>query len=121
MLACTIEPMHTATTPQQARMPTATPSLWQRTRRWLMPVVALVVLGVLVSNAHKVDWTGAWKALKSYDPVLLLEVLGIATASHLLYGCFDLISRAHTRHTLPRLQTWGIAVVSYACTLNLGA
>jgi glycosyltransferase 2 family protein len=52
---------------------------------------------------------------------LLLAVLGLATASHALYGCFDLIGRQHTRHKLPRLQTWAIAVTSYAFNLNLGS
>ncbi|MDB5999958.1 MAG: lysylphosphatidylglycerol synthetase family protein, partial [Rhizobacter sp.] len=54
-------------------------------------------------------------------PLLLLGVLGLATASHALYGCFDLIGRAHTHHALPRWRTWAIAVTSYAFNLNLGS
>lgn len=99
----------------------AATSLWPRVRRWLFPALGLVVLGLLLSHAHKVDWAGAWQALRRYSPLLLLAVLGLATASHALYGCFDLIGRHHTRHKLPRLQTWAIAVTSYAFNLNLGS
>lgn len=96
-------------------------SLWPRVRRWAVPIFGLVVLGLLASHAHKIDWAGAWQALKRYPPMLLLAVLGIATLSHALYGCFDLIGRAHTRHTLPVWRTWMIAITSYAFNLNLGS
>lgn len=95
--------------------------LWPRLRRWLVPAFGVLVLGLLISHAHKVDWAGAWQALKQYSPLLLLAVLGVATASHVLYGCFDLIGRSHTRHRLPRWRTWAIAVTSYAFNLNLGS
>ncbi len=86
-----------------------------------MPALGIFVLGLLLSHANKVDWAGAWDALKRYPPLLLLGVLGVATASHALYGCFDLIGRRHTRHGLPWWHTWAIAVTSYAFNLNLGS
>ena len=98
-----------------------TAGLWPRLRRWLVPAFGVLVLGLLLSNAHKVDWAGAWTALKKYPPETLLMALGFATASHLLYGSFDLIGRHHTRHPLTRLHTWAIAVASYAFNLNLGS
>jgi glycosyltransferase 2 family protein len=101
--------------------PATATSLWPRVRRWVFPALGILVLGLLVSHAHKVDWAGAWQAMWRYSPWLLLGVLGLATASHALYGCFDLIGRRHTRHTLPRLQAWAIAVTSYAFNLNLGS
>lgn len=96
-------------------------SLWPRVRRWALPIFGLVVLGLLASHAHKIDWAGAWQALKRYPPLLLLGVLGLAALSHSLYGCFDLIGRAHTRHALPAWRSWMIAVTSYAFNLNLGS
>ncbi|WP_235506028.1 lysylphosphatidylglycerol synthase domain-containing protein [Variovorax sp. Root411] len=81
----------------------------------------VVVLGLLLSHAHKVDWAGAWHALQRYSPWLLLAVLGLTTTSHALYGCFDLIGKRHLRHGLPRWRTWAIAVTSYAFNLNLGS
>jgi uncharacterized membrane protein YbhN (UPF0104 family) len=95
--------------------------LWPRVRRWGLPVFGIIVLGLLASRAHKIDWEGAWLVLWRYSPLLLLAVLGLATASHALYGCFDLIGRRHTRHKLPPLESWAIAVTSYAFNLNLGS
>jgi uncharacterized membrane protein YbhN (UPF0104 family) len=92
--------------PSSAAPPTANSffafasSLWPHVRRWGLPVFGIIVLGLLASHAHKVDWAGAWQALWRYSPLLLLAVLGLATASHALYGCFDLIGRHHTRHKL---------------------
>ncbi|RYF38961.1 MAG: UPF0104 family protein [Comamonadaceae bacterium] len=98
-----------------------TSSWWPRVRRWLVPLFGLLVLGLLASHAHKIDWAGAWDALKRYPPLLLLSALGLATASHVLYGVFDLIGRHHTGHHLAAWRTWSIAVSSYAFNLNLGS
>ena len=117
IMPSTAAPLSTSTSPS----PSSAAALWPRVRRWLFPALGLVVLGLLLSHAHKVDWAGAWQALRRYSPLLLMAVLGLATASHALYGCFDLIGRHHTRHKLPRLQTWAIAVTSYAFNLNLGS
>lgn len=95
--------------------------IWPRLRRWVVPLFGVVVLGLLISHAHKVDWKGAWQALTHYPPLLLLAVLGLATVSHCIYGCYDLIGRRHTGHTLPVWRTWTIAMASYALNLNLGA
>ena len=94
---------------------------WPRLRRWAVPLLGLVVLGLLAAHIHKVDWAGAWQALRRYSPWVLLAALGLSTLSHALYGCFDLIGRRHTHHTLPWWRTWAIAVASYAFNLNLGA
>jgi len=112
---------HDASTLSAAARSARKPSLWRRSRRWLLPLVAIAVLGLLLSHAHKVDWAGAWEALQRYPATLLLGVLGIATGSHALYGCYDLIGRRHTRHRVPRWRTWAIAVTSYAFNLNLGS
>ena len=112
---------HDASTLSAAARSARKPSLWRRSRRWLLPLVAIAVLGLLLSHAHKVDWAGAWEALQRYPATLLLGVLGIATGSHALYGCYDLIGRRHTRHGVPRWRTWAIAVTSYAFNLNLGS
>lgn len=113
--------MPTSALPSGAGPTTAAPSTWARVRRWAVPVLGVVVLGLLLSHAHKVDWAGAWQAVQRYPLTLLLGVLAIATASHALYGCFDLIGRRHTAHGLPVWRTWAIAVTSYAFNLNLGS
>ncbi|WP_432725282.1 lysylphosphatidylglycerol synthase domain-containing protein [Variovorax sp. W6] len=101
--------------------PAAGPTTWQRCRRWALPLLGVAVLALLLSHVNKVDWAGAWHALHRYSPWLLLAVLGLATASHALYGCFDLIGRRHLRHRLSYGRTWAIAVTSYAFNLNLGS
>ncbi len=112
---------HDATTLPPAVPATGKQALWRRCRRFALPVLGIVVLGLLLSHAHKVDWAGAWQALRRYPATVLLAALGLATMSHALYGCFDLIGRRHTRHHLPRWRTWAIAVASYAFNLNLGS
>jgi uncharacterized membrane protein YbhN (UPF0104 family) len=112
---------HDATTLPPAVPSTGKQALWRRCRRFALPVLGVVVLGLLLSHAHKVDWAGAWQALRRYPATVLLAALGLATLSHALYGCFDLIGRRHTRHKLPRWRTWAIAVASYAFNLNLGS
>ncbi|WP_238136700.1 lysylphosphatidylglycerol synthase domain-containing protein [Variovorax sp. JS1663] len=108
----------------QAQQPHAAepaPSLRARILRWAVPALGLLVLGLLLSHAHKVDWAGAWQALRRYSPWVLLAVLALATASHALYGTYDLIGRRHTGHRIERWRTWAIAVTSYAFNLNLGS
>lgn len=95
--------------------------VWPRARRVLLPLFGVLVLGLLLSRAHQVDWAGAWQALRSYRAPTLAAVAGLAVASHALYGCFDLLGRRHTRHGLPAWRSWAIAVDSYAFNLNLGS
>ena len=97
------------------------PTRWQRLRRWLVPLFGVVVLGLLLSHAHKIDWQGAWQALKSYPVMVLVYAGGLATASHVLYGCFDLVGRRLSCHKLPAWRSWEIAVTSYSFNLNLGS
>lgn len=118
-MASTAAPLRAPSPP--ADTSAAPRTVWQRARRWVVPLFALVVLGLLLSHVHKIDWAGAWAALRRYSPWLLLSALALATASHVLYGCFDLVGRQHTRHPLPRWRTWAIAVTSYAFNLNLGS
>ena len=37
---------------------------WPRLRRWAVPLLGLLVLGLLAAHIHKVDWAGAWQALR---------------------------------------------------------
>lgn len=110
-----------AGTPARDRASPPARPIWARLRRWAVPVLGVVVLGLLLSHAHKVDWAGAWAALQRYPLGLLLLTLVVATASHALYGCYDLLARHHVRHHLPRWRSWAIAVTSYAFNLNLGS
>ncbi|WP_082368498.1 lysylphosphatidylglycerol synthase domain-containing protein [Piscinibacter sakaiensis] len=98
---------------------------WQRhgplVRRWAVPVLALLVLGMLFAHARSIDWRGARSALAAYPLATLALALGVAAASHALYGSYDLIGRHHTAHRVPAWRTWATAVASYAVNLNLGS
>ncbi|WP_028996647.1 lysylphosphatidylglycerol synthase domain-containing protein [Azohydromonas australica] len=94
---------------------------WPYIRRWAVPVLGVVILGLLLSRAHQIDWAGAWAALKRQPLQALLAAWLLATLSHALYGCFDLIGRGHVRHRVARWRSWAIAVSSYAFNLNLGS
>lgn len=95
--------------------------VWPWLRRWAVPAFGVLVLALLLSHARQVDWRGAGQALRAYAPGVLVAALGIALASHALYGCFDLLGRRHTRHQVSPGRTWAIAVASYAFNLNLGS
>lgn len=94
---------------------------WPRLKRWAVPVLGVLILGLLLSRAHQIDWAGAWAALRRYPLQLLLAAWALATLSHAVYGCYDLIGRGHVRHRVARWRTWAIAVASYAFNLNLGS
>lgn len=95
--------------------------MWARLRRWTMPALGVLVLGLLLSHAHKVPWAQAFGTLRSYSPLLIAAAALLALASHALYGVFDLLGRAYTGHRLGSWRTWGTAVASYAFNLNLGS
>lgn len=95
---------------------------WRRwLRRWGPPAFGLLVLGMLASRAHEIDWSGAWSALQRYAWPTLATVLGLALLSHVVVAGFDLIGRRHTRHALGWGHSWTIALTSYAFNLNLGS
>lgn len=94
---------------------------WARLRRWLVPAIGVLALGLLLSRAGQIDWAGSWHALRRTPPWVLLAAWALATLSHALYGCFDLLGRGHARHAVARWRTWAIAVASYAFNLNLGS
>ena len=77
--------------------------------------------GLLVRQARTVDWPRVLDALRALPASALWVAGALAFTSHLAYGSFDLIGRRCTGHGLPRATTLGIAMASYAFTLNLGS
>ena len=45
---------------------------WERARRWIVPLIGVVIFGILVSHAHKVQWGAAWHALRRELVVAIL-------------------------------------------------
>jgi glycosyltransferase 2 family protein len=94
---------------------------WARARRPLIPLFFLGVAALLVSQARQIDWAEVSQALRRLPVPTLAMAAALAAASYLTYTSYDLLGRAWTRHTLPRRQTLGVAFISYAFNLNLGA
>ena len=114
-----------APAPKPARAP-----LWKRIwtperRRWLGPALAvafLALVGWLVADHVKeIDWGEVRASIAAYPLTTLAAAAGLVVASHLTYACYDLLGRRYVGHTLPKTTVLGVAFVSYAFNLNLGA
>lgn len=103
----------------------AAPSLrrqaWQWLSRALGALLVLAVVLVLARQAGHIDWSAVGLALAEMPARPLLAAASMALASHLLYGCFDLLGRRYTGHHLPTGQVLLIGTTSYAFNLSLGA
>ena len=92
---------------------------------WLTRGVAgaffLVVAALIVHQARSVDWPAVWQAVLDLPAKVLWAGAALALLSHLTYGSFEWIGRHLTGHRLGRATTLGIAMTSYAFTLNLGS
>jgi uncharacterized membrane protein YbhN (UPF0104 family) len=111
-------------------MPPEAMPFWQRLRshahwRWAVRIASLALLlliaALLYRQGRNMDWPGVWRAVRALPPPVLLAAGGLALASHLLYGCFDLIGRHYHRLPIRVASTVGITLVSYPFTLNLGS
>jgi len=84
-------------------------------------VLAALVLTLVSFEARRVDWPDVWRALQAQSPAWLAAAAVLSLLSYGLYATFDLIGRQLTGHRLPASRTLGIAAISYAFNLNLGA
>ncbi|MBY0412150.1 MAG: lysylphosphatidylglycerol synthase domain-containing protein [Burkholderiaceae bacterium] len=93
--------------------------------RWIARAAAalffIAVATLLVQQARTVDWATVWEALWDLPTGALFTAGALALLSHFTYGTFDWIARRCTSHRLPYATTLGIAMTSYAFTLNLGS
>lgn len=94
---------------------------WPWFTRSLAGVFFLLVAGLIVHQARSVDWPAVWQALWALPARALWAGAALALLSHFTYGSFEWIGRHLTHHGLGRGTTLGIAMTSYAFTLNLGS
>ena len=80
-----------------------------------------LVAALIGRQARTVDWPAVLEALRALPATALAAAGGLALLSHLTYGTFDWVGRHCSGHSLPRGTTLGIAMTSYAFTLNLGS
>ena len=94
---------------------------WPWLTRGLAGAFFLVVAGLIVHQARSVDWPAVWQAVLALPARVLWAGAALALLSHFTYGSFEWIGRHLTHHRLGRATTLGIAMTSYAFTLNLGS
>ncbi len=94
---------------------------WPWLTRGLAGAFFLVVAGLIVHQARSVDWPAVWQAVLALPARVLWAGSALALLSHFTYGSFEWIGRHLTQHRLSRGATLGIAMTSYAFTLNLGS
>ena len=93
----------------------------ERWTRWISLLVLALVAVLLVRHARSVDWAAVGGALAAYRPGRVAAAAGLGLLSYLLYAGYELAARAYVGHRLPTARVVGIALVSYAFNLNLGA
>jgi hypothetical protein len=84
-------------------------------------VLAALVLTLVAFEARRVDWPDVWRALLAQSPGTLAAAAALSLFGYGLYATFDLVGRQLTGHRLLVSRTLGIAAISYAFNLNLGA
>lgn len=72
-------------------------------------------------QARTVDWSEVLATLRDYRASTLLLAFGLAAASYVLYGCFDILSRRYVGARVSNRRTVLIGAVSYAFNLNIGS
>ncbi len=72
-------------------------------------------------QAKTVDWSEVLATLRDYRASTLMLAFGLAAASYLLYGCFDILSRRYVGAPVSNRRTVLIGAVSYAFNLNIGS
>jgi glycosyltransferase 2 family protein len=94
---------------------------WQIAGRVLTIAFLLLVAGLIGAQAGNIKWAQVGEALRAYAWPTLLAAGVLTALSYTIYGGYELIARAYTRHRLPRGRVAAIAFVSYAFNLSLSA
>ncbi|MDT3679128.1 MAG: lysylphosphatidylglycerol synthase domain-containing protein [Burkholderiaceae bacterium] len=72
-------------------------------------------------QARTVDWSEVLATLRDYRATTLTLAFGLAAASYVLYGCFDILSRRYVGARVSNGRAVLIGAVSYAFNLNIGS
>lgn len=80
-----------------------------------------VVVGLLVRYARHIDWPRVKQSMLELPRPVLLQAMGVAALSHLVYSLMDLVGRRYTGHHMGKRQVMLVSFISYAFNLNLGS
>ena len=94
---------------------------WPAIKKWGGALFLLVVLALLVRYATKVDWAKVKQSVLELPRPVLLQALGFAALSHLVYSLMDVVGHRYTGHHMQKRQVMLVSFISYAFNLNLGS
>lgn len=94
---------------------------WPWIKRGLGIAFMTLVVVLLVRYATRVDWAEVKQSVLELPRTVLLQALGLAAVSHLVYSLLDLVGRHYTGHRLPKRRVMQISFISYAFNLNFGS
>jgi uncharacterized membrane protein YbhN (UPF0104 family) len=94
---------------------------WTLVKRLLTIGFFIAVAVLLFSQARTIAWGEVLDVVVRYTTRTLAVAAALAALSHAIYGSYDLLGRAWTRHDVARRKVVAITFVSYAFNLNLGA
>jgi len=94
---------------------------WPWLKRGTTLVFFALVAWLLIGQARSIEWSQVWASLRTYPLSSLVSAAALASASLLLYSCFDLLGRHYTGHTLPAPRVMLVTFTSYVLNLNLGS
>ncbi|MBB3102362.1 lysylphosphatidylglycerol synthase domain-containing protein [Azomonas macrocytogenes] len=107
------------------RHPSSRSGRWQRawpmTRKILSYAFLILIAGLLVGLARKLNWQEIMATLGTYQARTLWMAGTAALGSYLVYCFFDVLGKHYVRHALPVRQVLPITFVCYAFNLNLSA
>jgi hypothetical protein len=94
---------------------------WPWVKRAVGIAFLLVVGFLLVRYARTVHWADVKRSVLDLPREVLLQALGFAAVSHLVYSLMDLVGRHYTGHGIPKHKVMLVSFVCYAFNLNLGS
>jgi glycosyltransferase 2 family protein len=94
---------------------------WPWIKRFVPALFLVAVAFLLVRYARHVDWPRVVKSIRDLPNDVLLQALGFAAISHLVYSLMDLVGRHYTGHRIPKRKVMQVSFTCYAFNLNLGS
>jgi glycosyltransferase 2 family protein len=98
-----------------------TPERRKRIAPWLSLAFLGLVAWLIADRARDIAWNEVSAAVAAYPLLTLASATALVAASHLAYGCYDLLARRYVGHHIGAPAVLGTAFISYAFNLNLGA
>ena len=94
---------------------------WSRAKTLLTWAFFGLVAWLLVSHAREIEWRDVGQAISALPASTLALAASLSVLGHLVYGCYDLLSRHYVGFNLGTTRVMLTTFVSYVFNLNLGS